>query len=171
MVYVKKSRKIVGDPEKIWDLISQVKHYPRWMPGVITAEVRFDPGRSDSALGRKQLLKTDIDFGKGETLQEVIAWEPPHKITWHHLSDVVNGKEVSHAKEIKTTLSVTNENGEVTFRMIGSWEPVGISGNLMNRFMKRMVSKNFEKALDNLERLISTPVKRKKPDVKNHQAK
>ncbi len=162
MVYIKKSRKIVGDPEKIWNLISQVKHYPHWMPGVVAAEVQFEPRGRNTALGRKQLLKTDIDVGQGETLQEVIAWEPPHKITWQHLKDVINGKEVNYAKEIKTTLSVTNEDGEITFRMIGSWEPIGISGNLMNRLMKRMVSKNFEKALDNLEKLISNGRKNKK---------
>lgn len=162
MVYIKKSRKLTGDPKKIWDLISQVKHYPKWMPGVVAAQVEFEPRDHSTALGRKQLLKTDIELGQGETLQEVIAWEPPHKITWQHLRDVINGKEMNYAKEIKTTLSVTNENGEVTFRMIGSWEPVGISGNLMNRFMKRMVSKNFEKALDNLEKLVSNGRKNKK---------
>ena len=162
MVYIKKSRKIKADPEKIWDLISQVKYYPEWMPGVVAAEVQFEPGGRHTALGRKQLIKTDIEVGQGETLQEVIAWEPPHKITWQHLQDIINGKEVNYAKEIKTTLSVTNHDGEITFRMIGSWEPVGISGQLLNRMMKRMVAKNFEKALENLERLSSNGRKNKK---------
>ncbi len=162
MVYVKKSRKIKGDPEKIWGLISEVRRYPEWMPGVVAVEVQYEPRDRASAVGRKQLLKTDIDVGQGETLQEVIAWEPPHKIAWLHLKDIINGKEVNYAKEIKTTLSVTNNNGEVTFRMIGSWEPVGISGKLMTRMMKRMVARNFEKALDNLEKLSINGRKRKK---------
>jgi uncharacterized protein YndB with AHSA1/START domain len=164
MVNVKRSRVIKGDPQKIWELISRVERYPEWMPGVIAAQVEAQPKNAKTGLGRRQLLRTDMEIGEAETLQEVIAWEPPNKITWQHLRDVIDGKEVKYAREIKTTLSVTNNNGEVTFRMVGSWQPVGISGQLMNRLMKRMVARNFEKALDNLEKLITRKSKKiKKP--------
>ncbi|MFQ5825272.1 MAG: type II toxin-antitoxin system RatA family toxin [bacterium] len=154
MVYVKKSRVIKAEARRIWNLINKVERYPEWMPGVIEARVTFKPKDKNSGLGRKQLLKTEMKLGKGETLQEVIAWEPPYKITWQHLKDVIDGKEVTHAKEIKTTISITYSKGEVTFRMIGSWEPLGNSGQSMNRIMKRMMSKNFEEALENLEKLL-----------------
>ncbi len=164
MVNVKRSRVIKGDPQKIWELISRVERYPEWMPGVIEAQVKAQPKSAKTGLGRRQLIRTDMEIGQAETLQEVIAWEPPNKITWQHLRDVIDGKEVKYAREIKTTLSVTNNNGEVTFRMVGSWQPVGISGQLMNRLMKRMVTRNFEKALDNLEKLITRKSpKNKKP--------
>jgi len=162
MVNVKRSRVIRGDPQKIWELISRVERYPEWMPGVIEAQLEGQPKSAKTGLGRRQILRTDMEIGQAETLQEVIAWEPPNKITWQHLRDVIDGKEVKYAREIKTTLSVTINNGEVTFRMVGSWQPVGISGQLMNRLMKRMVTRNFEKALDNLEKLIT----RKSPKIK-----
>jgi uncharacterized protein YndB with AHSA1/START domain len=156
MVYVKKSRVIRGDQQKIWTLINQVERYPEWMPGVVEARVTAEPEDKSTRLGRKQLLKTEMKLGKGETLQEVIAWEPPHKITWQHLKDVIDGKEITHAKEIKTTISITYSKGKITFRMIGSWEPVGNSGQSMNRIMKRVMSKNFDTAIRNLEKLIKT---------------
>lgn len=154
MVNVKVSRVINGDPQKIWDLINQVERFPEWIPGVTEARITSKPNNKKTGLGRQQLLKTDINLGKGETLQQVIAWEPPNKITWQHLKDVIGGKEVTHAKEIKTTLTISNNQGEVTFRMVGSWEPAGISGRLMKRMMKRTVGKNFEQALKNLEKII-----------------
>lgn len=155
MVNVKKSRKINGDPQKIWALISQVERYPEWMPGIVDARVVAETQNGDGAVGRQQILTTNTELGRGETLQEVVSWDPPHKITWQHLRDVINGKEMNHAREIKTTLSITCENGEVTFRMIGSWIPRGVSGRLANRLMKRMVERNFEGALNNLEKLVS----------------
>lgn len=154
MVNVKRKRVIKGDPKRIWELINQVERYPEWMPGVVEANVTSEPRTKKSHLGRKQLLKTNMKFGKGKSLQEVIAWDPPNKITWQHLKDVVDGKEFSQAKEIKTTLSITNNNGEITLRMIGSWQPVGISEKLMQRTMTRTVGKSFELALKNLEKLI-----------------
>lgn len=154
MVNVKTSRVIKGDPERLWELINDVERFPEWMPGVTEAHVKPATRRKKTGLGRQQVVKTDMDLlGHGESLQEVIAWEPPHKVTWQHLKDVIDGEQVDYAREIRTTLTITNVDGEVTFRMIGSWEPNGISGRLMNRMMKRMVSRNFEKALDNLERL------------------
>lgn len=153
MVNVKKSKVISGDPEKTWELINQVERYPEWMPGVVEARVLTKP-EAESGLGRTQILKTETAVGRAETIQKVIAWKPPHKITWEHVQDTVNGKEFTHAKEIRTTLSITNLKGKVTFRMIGSWQPVGISGKLMNRMMQRTVARNFEGALNNLEKLI-----------------
>jgi len=154
MVNVKKSRVIKADPQKVWEFINQVERFPEWMPGVVAAYTEQAGGNGPSGLGRKHILKTDTELGKGETVQEIIAWEPPHKITWQHLRDIINGKEMSHAKEIKTTLSITNENGEITFRMIGSWIPAGLSGRLANRLMKRMVARNFDRALTNLENIF-----------------
>lgn len=154
MVNVKVSRMINGDPEKIWDFINQVERFPEWMPGITEARVTAKPKNKKTGLGRQQLLKTDINLGKGETLQQVIAWEPPNKITWQHLKDVIDGKEFTHADEIKTTLSITNCEGEITFRMIGSWQPVGISGRLMKRRLKQTMTKNFNQALKNLEKII-----------------
>ncbi|MFQ5769093.1 MAG: SRPBCC family protein [bacterium] len=142
----------------MWQVINQVERYPEWLPGVVEAHVTSKPQNNKTGLGRKQLLKTDMNFGKGETLQEVIAWEPPFKITWQHLKDVIADKEFTHAKEIKTTLSITNNHGEITFRLVGSWKPLGISGKLMNRMMKRVVARNFEKALDNLQKLIDKEI-------------
>ncbi|MFQ5603624.1 MAG: type II toxin-antitoxin system RatA family toxin [bacterium] len=160
MVNIKRSRKIKGDPIKLWQLINQVERYPEWLPGVVEARITSNPSDNNSGLGRQQLIKTDMKLGKGESLQEVIAWEPPHKITWQHLKDVVDGKEFKHAKEIKTTLSITNNKGEVTFRMVGSWKARGISGQIMNRFMKRIMAKNFEKAFNNLEKILNNETAR-----------
>ncbi len=154
MVNVKVSRAINGDPKKIWDFINQVERFPEWMPGITEARVTTKPKNKKTGLGQQQLLKTDINLGKGETLQQVIAWEPPNKITWQHLKDVIDGKEFTHADEIKTTLSITNTGGEITFRMVGSWQPVGVSERIIKRIMKRTVTKNFKQALKNLEKII-----------------
>ena len=70
------------------------------------------------------------------------------------MKDTLGGKEFTHASEIKTNMSITNTDGEITFRLIGSWKPIGISGKLMNRLMKRTVAKNFDKALLNLQELL-----------------
>lgn len=155
MVNVKISRTIKGDTETIWELINQVERFPEWMPDVVEAKVTTKPKSKKNQIGRQQVLKTEMSLGTAESLQRVIVWEPPHRITWEHVRDVVDGKEFKQAQEIRTTLSITNTNGEVTFRMIGSWVPVGVSGKLMTRMMKRTVSKNFEQALKNLETLVA----------------
>lgn len=154
MVNIKKTRVLKGDPKEIWQLISQVERYPEWLPDVVEARVTTRPNDGRTELGRQQMLKSDTALGKVETLQEVIVWDPPNKITWQHLKDTLGGIEFTHASEIKTTMSITNTGGEITFRLIGSWEPVGISGKLMNRVMKRTVAKNFDKALLNLQELL-----------------
>ncbi len=131
MVNIKKSRVIKGDPKKIWELINQVERYPEWLPGVIEARVTTRPNDGRTDLGRQQMLKSETALGRVETLQEVIVWDPPNKITWQHLKDTLGGKELMHASEIKTTMSITNTDGKITFRLIGSWKPVGFSGKLM----------------------------------------
>ena len=154
MINIKKSRAIQASPEKIWQFINQVERFPEWMPGILTSEVITESANPNSRVGRQQKLKLKLEIGEGESIQEVIAWEPPNRITWQHVSDVVDGKKIDYASEIKTTMSITNDNGKVSFRMVGSWQPVGISGKLMSRIMKRSVEKNFEKALDNLQKLL-----------------
>jgi hypothetical protein len=136
-------------------LDKQVERYHEWLPRVVEARVMARPNDGVTELGRQQLLKSETDLGRAVTIQEVVAWDPPNKITWQHLKDTLGGKEFTHAREIKTTMSITNNDGEVTFRLVGSWKPAGISGKLMNRVMKRSVAKNFEKALDNLQLLIN----------------
>ncbi len=153
MLNVKASRVIRVAPDKLWQLATDVDRLPEWMPPVVEARVKGRT-RKNSGLGRQQVLKTHLKLGKGESLLEVIAWEPPHRITWQHLKDVVDNRELDYAKEIKTTLTMTNIDSKVTLRLIGTWVPVGISGRLMNRFMKRLVSKTLEKALENLEALL-----------------
>jgi len=152
MVNVKVSRVLHGDPERIWDLINAVDRFKEWMPGVIEAKIK---GRRKKGVGRQQILTTETKLGKGKSLLQVVAWEPPKKVTWQHLSDIIDGKEFTPAREIKTTLSITNIDGKVTLRMVGSWIPNGISGKLMNRMMKHTVSTTFDQALDNLEKLIA----------------
>ena len=152
MFNVKVSRIIECDPEKVWELINQVERFPEWMPGVVDARLKSQSRKK--GVGRKQIIITHTDLGKAESLQEVIAWEPPHRITWQHLRDKLDGKEFTHAKEIRTTLSITNIDGEITLRMVGSWLPVGVSRRLMNRVMKRTMTRNFEKALENLQGLL-----------------
>jgi carbon monoxide dehydrogenase subunit G len=154
VINIKKSRIIEASPEAIWQFINQVERYPEWMPGVIASEVVTEPAVEGSQVGRKQKLKIRLDIGEGESTQEVISWEPPTRITWQHINDVVGGKKIDYAREIKTTMSITNENGKVSFRMVGSWLPSGISGKLMSRIMKRSVEKNFEKAFDNLQKIL-----------------
>ncbi len=153
MVNVKSSRVIDADPERIWNFIMQVERFPEWMPGVVSAKVENSSSRTASALGQRHTLKTKTGLGTGETTQEIISWEPPNKITWYHVRDVINGKEVKYSKEIRTTLSISNVDGRVTFRMVGSWQPAGISGRLMKRLLQRTVRKNFRQALANLEKL------------------
>jgi len=153
MVNIKVSRILKIDPQKIWALINRVERFPEWLPGVVSAQMA-DQKNKQSGFGREQLLKTRTEFGVVESLQKVIVWDPPNKITWEHLRDVVNGQKFTYAREIKTTFSITNMDGEITLRIVGSWIPSGISGRLMNRVMEKAVTKQFSKALENLENIL-----------------
>jgi len=100
--------------------------------------------------------------GKATEIDSVVtAYEPPHRLRWHHEAERVNGQPGSVVFVVDATAEVTiapdGDGSVVTYRLLA--EP----GTLVNTFLLRVmapgpIGRSFETSLERLASLVETPV-------------
>ncbi len=156
MIEFVRSRRIQAPPGRIWPLVDDVTAWSRWFTEAEGAQVvsGFGLGRVQRMAGHARGRATEID-------SIVTAYEPPHRLRWHHEAERVDGKpgSVVFAKDATAEVTIAPDgNGSlVTYRLLA--EP----GSLVNTFLlkvmaPRPIGKSFETSLRRLARLVETPV-------------
>ena len=156
MIEFVRSRRITAPPERIWPLVDDVTAWPRWFTEAEGAQVVSGEG-----LGRQQRM-TGHARGKATEIDSVVtAYEPPHRLRWHHEAERVNGQPGSVVFAVDATAEVTiapdGDGSVVTYRLLA--EP----GTLVNTFLLRVmapgpIGRSFETSLERLANLVETSV-------------
>jgi uncharacterized protein YndB with AHSA1/START domain len=151
-----RSRRIQAQPERIWPLVDDVTSWPRWFTEAEGAQIVSGEG-----LGRHQRMSGHAR-GKATEIDSVVtAYEPPHRLRWHHEAERVDGQPGSVVFAVDATAEVTiapdGDGSVVTYRLLA--EP----GSLVNTFLLRVmapgpIGRSFETSLERLAGLVETPV-------------
>jgi uncharacterized protein YndB with AHSA1/START domain len=151
MIEFSRRRHIDAVPERIWPLVDDLTAWPRWFTEAERAEVV-----SGSGVGRRQRMHGHARGKATEIDSEVVAWEPPNRLRWHHEAERVDGKpgSVVFAKDATAEVTIEPEGrgSLVTYRLLA--EP----GSLLNTFMLRVmapgpIGRSFEESLARLAAL------------------
>jgi uncharacterized protein YndB with AHSA1/START domain len=156
MIEFVRSRRIQAPPERIWPLVDDVTSWPRWFTEAEGAQIVSGEG-----LGRHQRMSGHAR-GKATEIDSVVtAYEPPHRLRWHHEAERVDGQPGSVVFAVDATAEVTiapdGDGSVVTYRLLA--EP----GSLVNTFLLRVmapgpIGRSFETSLERLAGLVETPV-------------
>ena len=156
MIEFVRSRRIQAQPERIWPLVDDVTSWPRWFTEAEGAQIVSGEG-----LGRHQRMSGQAR-GKATEIDSVVtAYEPPHRLRWHHEAERVDGQPGSVVFAVDATAEVTiapdGDGSVVTYRLLA--EP----GSLVNTFLLRVmapgpIGRSFETSLERLAGLVETPV-------------
>jgi len=156
MIEFVRSRRIQAPPERIWPLVDDVTSWPRWFTEAEGAQIVSGEG-----LGRHQRMSGQAR-GKATEIDSVVtAYEPPHRLRWHHEAERVDGQPGSVVFAVDATAEVTiapdGDGSVVTYRLLA--EP----GSLVNTFLLRVmapgpIGRSFETSLERLAGLVETPV-------------
>ena len=156
MIEFVRSRHIDAPPDRIWPHVDDVTEWPRWFTEAERAEVLSGEGagRRQRMFGHARGKATEID-------SVVTAYEPPHRLRWHHEAERVDGQPGSVVFAVDATAEVTiapdGDGSVVTYRLLA--EP----GSLVNTFLLRVmapgpIGRSFETSLERLASLVETPV-------------
>jgi uncharacterized protein YndB with AHSA1/START domain len=156
MIEFVRSRRIQAPPERIWPLVDDVTSWPRWFTEAEGAQIVSGDG-----LGRHQRMSGHAR-GKATEIDSVVtAYEPPHRLRWHHEAERVDGQPGSVVFAVDATAEVTiapdGDGSVVTYRLLA--EP----GSLVNTFLLRVmapgpIGRSFETSLERLAGLVEPPV-------------
>ena len=156
MIEFVRSRRIQAQPERIWLLVDDLTSWPRWFTEAEGAQIVSGEG-----LGRHQRMSGHAR-GKATEIDSVVtAYEPPHRLRWHHEAERVDGQPGSVVFAVDATAEVTiapdGDGSVVTYRLLA--EP----GSLVNTFLLRVmapgpIGRSFETSLERLAGLVETPV-------------
>jgi uncharacterized protein YndB with AHSA1/START domain len=151
-----RSRRIQAPPERIWPFVDDVTAWPRWFAEAEGAQIVSGEG-----LGRQQRMAGHAR-GKATEIDSVVtAYEPPHRLRWHHEAERVDGRPGSVVfaadASAEVTIAPDGDGSVVTYRLLA--EP----GTLVNTFMLRVmaprpIGRSFETSLERLAGLVERPV-------------
>ena len=76
---------ITAPPDKVWDLISDVRHWPELLPHTVTSVTPMEADRPEEVGARYVIEQPKL----ARATWEVTEWAPPHRFTWRsHLTGV-----------------------------------------------------------------------------------
>jgi uncharacterized membrane protein len=69
---------IAAPPQRVWDLISDVRHWPDLLPVTITSVTPLDPSRPEEVGARYAIVQPKIP----RATWEITEWAAPQRFTW-----------------------------------------------------------------------------------------
>jgi uncharacterized protein YndB with AHSA1/START domain len=140
---------IEAPPERIWALISDPHHLPRWWPRAIRVEdVHQMPGgrrsRWTSVLGTERGTGVRVDYRcTSATYPERYAWE----------QDIEGTPFEKILRSAALEIHLEGQNGGTLVTLAGHERLRGLS-RLGSPMMRRAIRRRFDEALDGIERAL-----------------
>ena len=145
------ARQVVsGSQELVWHLLSDFDRMPDWLPGVTSIEHTGGPPK---AFGREHVVQME---GGVEVHQRVVAWDNSRRIAWRITREVQGGRDVGSLHNVRTTIDLrpSAANTEITFT--GTWSGGGPLGLIRSLTSRGRIKREFDEALTNLDKLMSS---------------
>jgi uncharacterized protein YndB with AHSA1/START domain len=150
MPRVSRKRLIDAPPERVWGLISDPHHLPRWWPRTIRVEdVRDVQGgrrsRWTTVLGTERGRGVRVDYRcTGATHGELYAWE----------QDIEGTPFEKILRSAALEIHLQGRDGRTVVTLAGSERLRGLS-RLGSPMMRRAMGRRLSEALDGIERALT----------------
>src|SRR2546427_7753264 len=126
--------------DRVWEVISDLPAYAKWMAGV----TRWEPeGRKRKGGGARYLMRLSVGSAQVGSLIEVVEWDPPCDMAWTSVTGLdQRGRWRLRRQEDGTT--------KVTFRL--SYQaPGGLLGTISDRVAAPIVRGHLKNSLEMLK--------------------
>lgn len=139
-----RTRTIAAQQQRVWDMIQDAHHMPRWWPGVKRVEdVRTD--RFTQVFTTKRGRPVRMDF-------QVVASEPPWRRCWTQEVGGTPFERVLDESIIEILLEPVDSGTEVTIAQRQKLRGYSRTGGIL---LGRATRKKLDEALDGLERICT----------------
>ena len=142
MPSVTRKRVVDAEPERVWELVSNPEHLPRWWPGVARVE-DVQPGAWTKVFTSPRGRSLRADFSQVDA-------DPGRRLVWQQ--ELAASPFERFMRESVTTLSLEPEGGRtrVSIRIAQKLRGMALLGGFM---VKRATRQQVDEALDGLERI------------------
>jgi uncharacterized protein YndB with AHSA1/START domain len=130
---------IEAPPERLWELVSDAHHLPRWWPEVERVE-GVEPGRFTQVLLTRKGRPVRVDF-------EITADEPPHRQVWEQGLAGTPFERVLSESVIEVLIAPAPEGSEVTISQRQQLRGYSRTGGWM---LRRATRRKLDEALEGL---------------------
>jgi uncharacterized protein YndB with AHSA1/START domain len=142
-----RERRVAAPPDRLWPLVSSPERLPDWFTFALAGEVLDGEG-----VGRRQRMYGEWGRKRSEIDQEVVEFDPPHRIAWVHLAERLDGKPAPQfAASTRFTIDLVRDGDGTSVRLRSAQTPAGpLRGLVMRLFGQREIGENLERSLDRL---------------------
>jgi uncharacterized protein YndB with AHSA1/START domain len=130
---------IEASSDRLWELVSDPHHLPRWWPGVQRVE-GVEPGRFTQVLHTRKGRPVRIDF-------QVTAVEPPHRQVWEQELAGTPFERVLSESVIEVVIEPLPDGSEVTISQRHQLRGYSRTGGWM---LRRATRRKLDEALEGL---------------------
>lgn len=143
MPTVSRTRSVAAPPERVWELIADPHHLPRWWPGVVRVE-------DASAIAWTKVLTTP----KGKTLRADFTRESadrPHRLRWRQ--ELLESPFERILRESTLEIGLEPDSGGTRVSLTAVRRLRGLS-RLGGFMVRRATGRQLDEALDGLARVV-----------------
>ena len=130
---------IEAPPDRVWELVSDAHHLPRWWPGVERVE-GVAPGRFTQVMFTRKGRPVRIDF-------HVSVVEPPERQVWEQALGGTPFERVLRESVIEVLIEPAAEGSEVTISQRQQLRGYSRTGGWM---LRRATRRKLDEALEGL---------------------
>ncbi|MDQ2910535.1 MAG: SRPBCC family protein [Actinomycetota bacterium] len=139
MIRIELTLAIERSPEDVFELLSDIERLPEWQSSAVEAHTDGPLAEGSRIAERRRLLGREVD-----SEVEVVAYEPPRRLTLRSLGGPVNFT-VDH--------ELVEEGGGTQLTFVGEAKP-GAFLKLAEPVLKRTAEQEFRKDFERLKELL-----------------
>jgi uncharacterized protein YndB with AHSA1/START domain len=148
---INRSRVIAAPPERVWAVVSDPHHLPRWWPRAVRVEdVREDSGQAmkwTTVLGTESGTRVRADYSR-------IDPEREHSFAWTQDLEGTPFERILRSAEVVIRVEPEGEGSRVT---VDSSERLRGLSRLGSPLMRAAARRRVDEALENLDRVVGDP--------------
>jgi uncharacterized protein YndB with AHSA1/START domain len=145
MATTERTRVLKASPQRVWELISDPHHMPRWWPGVTRME-NVEPDRWTQVFKTRKGRPVRADF-------HLLQSEPPALLAWEQELPGTPFERVLNELVVEIRLEPATGSGtEVTISQQRKLRGYSRTGSFL---MRGAVRRQLDEALDGLERIAA----------------